>query len=102
MSELTLDKFGEIIDDFLTKNYIQMLVEMPKGTQNVTIIDNTEAGPVIHFYILLKALPAVFKKLAEMIDINPAEDFIDTTLGMVKSEILEVLKDETVGEESKK
>ncbi len=99
MSELTLDKFGEIMDDFLTKNHIQMLVEMPKGTQNVTIIDNTEAGPVIHFYILLKALPAVFKKLAEMIDINPAEDFIDTTLGMVKSEILEVLKDGAAGKE---
>ncbi len=102
MSELTLDKFGEIMDNFLTKNHIQMLVDMPKGTQNVTIIDNTGAGPVIHFYILLKALPAVFKKLAEMIEINPAEDFIDTTLGMVKSEILKVLKDEAVGEESKK
>lgn len=101
MSELTLEKFGEIVDDILTKNHIQMLVEMPKGTQDVTIIDNTELGPVIHFYILLKALPAVFKKLMEITEINLAEDFINTTLGMVKSEILEVLKDEAVGKESK-
>ena len=43
MNELTLEKFGEIVDDFLTKNHIQMLVEMPKGTQDVTIIDNTKA-----------------------------------------------------------
>ncbi len=102
MNELTLEDFGEIVDDFLTKNHIQMLVEMPKGTQDVTIIDNAKAGPAVHFYILLKALPAVFKKITEITEINLEEDFINTTLGMVKSEILEVLKDEAVGKESKK
>lgn len=30
MDEMNLDNFGEIMDDFLKENHIQMLIDMPE------------------------------------------------------------------------
>ena len=53
---MDIDKFGEIIDEFLKVNHVQMLIDMPEGTEDVTIKDNVGMGPTVHFYILLQAL----------------------------------------------
>lgn len=82
------DTFTEIIDDFLTENHVQMLIDMPEGTQEVTVEDNSQLGPVAQFYILLKALPAVFSNFRELIDGAQEENFVDGTLRMVKNAIL--------------
>ena len=88
--ELNLETFSEIMDEMLTKNHIQMLLEMPEGTQNVTYKDNVGAGPVVVFYILLKALPQMYKQFRELLDDKMQESFIDSTLALLKDEIMEV------------
>ena len=85
---MDIETFGNIIDEFLEKSHVQMLLDMPEGTQHVTIKDNTQMGPVVQFYILLKALPAVYRGFSELIDGTKEEAFIDTTLELVKKEIL--------------
>ena len=42
---LDLDQFGEVMDNLLRDNEIQMLITMPKGTQEETIVDNLGLGP---------------------------------------------------------
>lgn len=34
MAELNIDTFGEIMDDFIEKNHIQMLIDIQKGRTN--------------------------------------------------------------------
>lgn len=87
--EMNLDTFSEIIDKFLEANHVQMLIDMPEGTQEVTVRDNTQLGPVAQFYILLQALSAVYKNFIDLFDGEGEALFIDATLEMVKKAILE-------------
>ena len=42
MNELDLDKFGEIMDDFLKKNEIRMLITLPEGSIEPVVEDNVD------------------------------------------------------------
>lgn len=53
---MDLEKFGEIIDNFLKENHVQMLIEMPEGTLEPIVKDNIGAGAVMKFYFLLNAI----------------------------------------------
>lgn len=87
-NKLDIDKFGEIIDRFLEENHVQMLLDMPKGTEDVTITDNIGMGPAVQLYILIcamiKAIMALEKKAGEKLD----REFVRTILGMVEGEIM--------------
>lgn len=90
--KLDLDKFGEIIDDFLTKNEVQMLITMPEGTQDAKVQDNTGLGPVGQFYFMLSIIGPIFVAMQEQMDIDPdsAEwaQVVDTLLDLVRRELL--------------
>lgn len=89
---MDLDKFGEIIDNFLKDNNISMLIEVPEGTLNPVIKDNTGMGPVIKFYILLIALKAIGKQLRSDMGITSQEEWegaIDGILKLVKNDLME-------------
>ena len=88
---LGLDSFTKIIDDFLTKNNVKMLVEMPEDTQDVTVTDNIGAGSVVTFFILLKVLPPVMGQMvADMgVDGSRREGLVDAFLKMVKDELMD-------------
>lgn len=90
--KLNMDTFGEIIDDFLTKNEVYMLLTMPEGTQDVTVRDNTELGPVGQFYFILAAIVPICKAMQEQMGIGAHsadwEKVADAMLGMVRREIL--------------
>lgn len=60
---MDLDKFGEIIDNFIKENHVQMLIEMPEGTLDPIVKDNIGAGSVMKFYFLLNAISAVGKEM---------------------------------------
>lgn len=92
MSELTIDTFGEIMDGFIRDNDIQMMIEMPKGTLDPKVKDNVGAGPVLHFYILLNAIPPICKQMVNDLGLVDCEQMIDEMLGIVKAEIMEELK----------
>lgn len=89
---MDLDKFGEIIDNFLKDNDVSMLINIPEGTLDPVIKDNTGMGPVIKFYILLIALKAIGKQLRSDMDITSQEEWegaIDGILKLVKKDLME-------------
>ena len=92
MAKLTLDSFGEIMDQFLKDNKVCMLLTLPEGTQDVQVEDNVHLGSVVQFYILLNGIiPICSAMLKDMgIDRKSAEweKVVDTLLGMIKDEIM--------------
>lgn len=89
---MDLDKFGEIIDNFLKDNDIAMWITVPEGTLDPVIKDNTDMGPVIKFYILLIALKAIGKQLKSEMGITSQEEWgkaIDGILKLVKKDLME-------------
>ena len=89
---MDLDKFGEAIDNYLKDNNISMLIEVPEGTLDPVIKDNTDMGPVIKFYILLIALKAIGKQLRSDMDIVSQEEWegaIDGILDLVRRGLVE-------------
>ena len=91
--ELNLDTFGEIVDEFLKENEIQMLITIPKGSITPEMRDNVVLGPVVRFYILLKALTTVAKETVDAMSINAGsperEHTVDTILSLVKQDIMD-------------
>ena len=69
--ELTLDTFGEIMDKFIKDSKIQLLIEMPEGTNDATVTDNAGLGPVVQFYIILNAVQAIY---ADMLKLMRTDD----------------------------
>ena len=92
--ELNLDTFGEIVEEFLKENEIQMLITIPKGSITPEMRDNVVLGPVVRFYILLKALTTVAKETVDAMNINTGspewEHTVDTILSLVKQDIMTV------------
>lgn len=86
--KLDLDSFGEIMDKFILDNDISLLINMPAGTIEPEIQDNTDMGPVMRLYILLNALVAVVKNVIR-IEKDAREDLVDGILGLVKKDIME-------------
>lgn len=86
--DLNLDTFGEMMDEFLEQKHIQVLLDIPEGTNDVIIKDNVGIGPVVHFYIILQGLCATFREFRHILDPALEENFIDETLQDVKKEIL--------------
>lgn len=91
--ELNLDTFGEIVNEFLKENKIQMLITIPKGSITPEVRDNVGLGPVVHFYILLKALTTVVKEMVDAMSINAGspewEHTVDAILSLVKQDIMD-------------
>ena len=85
---MTFEQFGDIMDKFLEENHVRMVVDMPEGTQEVTIEDDIGLGPVIHFYILLLALTTTFHEFEEILNLERVDEFVDEMLRMVRDEIL--------------
>ena len=89
---MDLDKFGEAIYNYLKDNNISMLIEVPEGTLDPVIKDNTGMGPVIKFYILLIALKAMGKQLRSDMGIALQEEWeraIDGILKLAKNDLME-------------
>ena len=89
-----LDKFGEAINTFLTENDIQILINISKGTQKPEIWDNVGLGTVVAFYVILKTIVPIARKMFESLDkkglgISDKEGLADALCGLVKEEIME-------------
>lgn len=91
---LDIDSFGEIMDKFIEDNHIQMIIDIPEGTNEVEVKDNTGLGPVIQFYIMLQTMCPIYKAMHDMIlDHDKHEDFIDSILELVKRDLMEAVKE---------
>lgn len=92
---MDLEKFGEIIDNFLKENHIQMLIDIPEGTLEPEVKDNIDLGSVTKFYLLLHALEAVGKEMKKDMNISSDdregwEQVVDGILDAVKADLMEV------------
>lgn len=88
MAELNLDTFGEIMDNFIHEAHIQLLIDMPEGTTEAQLKDNTGMGAVVQFYIILNAVEAVYKDLLKQMDLDDSDDqLIDSLLDLLKQSI---------------
>lgn len=86
--KLDLDSIGEIMDKFILDNDISLLINMPAGTIEPEIQDNTDMGHVMRLYILLNALVAVVKNVIR-IEKDAREDLVDGILDLVKKDLME-------------
>ena len=89
---MDLDKFGEAIDNYLKDNNIAMLIEVPEGTLDPVVKDNTGMGSVIKFYILILALKTICKEVRSDMSIASQEEWegaIDGILKLVKKDLME-------------
>ena len=93
MNELDLDKFGEIMDDFLKKNEIGLLVTLPEGSIEPVVEDNVGLGSTVHFYILLNSIGTVCEQMQKDMGIDKASvewaNVVHELLKMVEAELLE-------------
>ncbi len=87
-NNLDIEKFGEIIDGFLEENHVQMLLDMPEGTRDVTITDNTGMGPTVRLYILTNAMVRSITALEKMSGCSLDRKFVRAILGMIEGEIM--------------
>ena len=92
MEKLTLDSFGEIIEQLLKENEACMLLTLPEGTLDVQVQDNMHLGSVVRFYILLNAIKPICDAVLKDMGIDRKsmewEEVADTLLGMIKNEIM--------------
>ena len=89
---MDLDKFGEIIGNFLKDNDVSMLINIPDGTLDPIIKDNVGMGSVIRFYILLIALESIGKQLRSDMGIALQEEWeraIAGILDLVRRDLME-------------
>ena len=80
---MDLDKFGEIIGNFLKDNDVSMLINIPDGTLDPIIKDNVGMGSVIRFYILLIALESIGKQLRSDMGIALQEEWERAIAGIL-------------------
>lgn len=74
---MDIDKFGEIMDKFLTDAHVQMILESPEGTQEVTIEDNMGIGGTGQFFFLLKGIGVALRNMAAIVGELDVEKFVD-------------------------
>ena len=90
---LTLDTFGDIVDEFITKNDCKMLIEFPAGESSPKISDNVGIGPVGSLYFCLKAITPTFRDLCKGLDLDlddsQREQLADAICSLIKAELLE-------------
>lgn len=92
-NRLNIDTFGEIIDGFLEENHVQMLLDMPEGTRDVTITDNTGMGPVVWLYILFCALVEAIMAFEKEAGAKLDREFVRAILEIVEGEIMKRKKE---------
>lgn len=98
MDELNIEAFGEIIEQYLTENEVNMLITLPKGSLDVQIRENIELGGVIRFYIFIRCIKPMIDEVAKEVGANKKSKewagVVNGLLAMIKEEMLEGGTDE--------
>lgn len=90
--ELNLDTFGKMMDEFIEKNEIRMLITMPEGSIEAEIEDNCGNASVLQFYIVLNVIESIAKKMREdmgNIDAYKWAQVVDSLTDLIKKDLCE-------------
>ena len=91
---MDLDKFTDAMSELITKNHIQLIIDSPEGTQEVTVEDNMHLGGVTQFFFLLKAMTPIWKDIYDvLLDHDDNEVIIDGLLKMLKHDLMDATKE---------
>lgn len=90
--ELDIDTFGEVMDDFIKRSHVMMLIEMPEGEDRAEISTNMPGGPAMDFYILMNGL---ISSVEEMVR-NFGADAIDYP-EMIRA-VFQIAEDDVISE----
>lgn len=82
---MTIEQFGEIMDDFIKKNDIQMIIRMRPGTTESEIIDNVGMGSVVQLYIILNSIETVYRDMLKQMEIEHSDGLLEGLLDLVRA-----------------
>lgn len=90
MNEDLINKFGEVIDEYLKENQIGLLLEFPKGTLEPELISNMpENTDVFNFYLLCHGMTKVINNLikAGKIDSEKVNEMVHSMCSLIEDKI---------------
>ena len=91
--QLDLDTFGDLMDRVIEENQILLNVAIPAGSNDAILKDNTGAGPVMQFYILLSGLVSAGNELRKFAGLEQESDewaeLTDAILDLVRKDLVE-------------
>ena len=94
---LDLDTFGEIMDDFIRKSHVALLVEKEADSEEWTC-RGVGCGAVMDFYVLLNALQPIFLQMLEEIGHQlDAEKLADALTGELKKSLISAAEENGKG-----
>ncbi len=93
MAQMSMDDFEKIMDEYIEKNDVKMLIEIPAGTMEPQVKDSIGAGGVMQLFILLTAIRPIYRNIYEMLDKKKEEEFVDGILELVKADMMDVWKE---------
>lgn len=99
---LDIDTFSKIIEEFLVKQDVKLLIEMPEGTNEAKYSLNIGGGPVIGWFILLNAMKPVIMDVISYFDNTEGtadiDGLIDSMMEIAGEDIKKALKEEGFGQ----
>lgn len=65
---LSVERFGEIVDDYIRRNHVVMVVETQPDSGEWSYEANIAGGPTIELFIALQVFRVAFRRLADQLD----------------------------------
>lgn len=84
MAKMSIDEFGEMMDQVIKDAPVKLLIDMPEGTTEAQLKDNMGMGAVMQFYIILNAVERIYADLCEQIDLEDKELIADSLCNLLK------------------
>ena len=83
MPQINIDTFGEIMDKFVKEAHVQLLIDLPEGTTEAKLKDNTGMGAVMQFYIILNAVEQIFQDICVQMELEDTDKLADALCEML-------------------
>ena len=87
MATMNIDAFDDIMDKFINDAHIQLLIDMPEGTTDAELKDNTGMGAVMQFYIILNAVEKIFADMCEQMELEDTDVLADSLCNLLNESI---------------
>lgn len=89
---MDFDTFCKMMDKFLLENHVQLLIDLPAGTLDAKLKDNTGLGGAVQFYLLLRAIPEAVANFGNALADADAEALSLSLADLVRKEIEKAVK----------
>lgn len=84
MTKMSIDEFGEMMDQVIKDAPVKLLIDMPEGTTEAQLKDNMGMGAVMQFYIILNAVERIYADLCDKLDLEDTDLIADSLCDLLK------------------